>query len=111
MNRPTAACAPLLPPVLLAAQRQLDHNADLWITCRPGDHRVAARWSVHTEAHVRQAGMGGRPQQLLRRQTRQRTVASAGALLQEMDRRLHVIVIRDLHLRRTSASGAPPAAP
>lgn len=56
----------MVVPLLLAAQRQVDRNTSLWVT-HLGDHRVSERWSVHTEAHVRRADLGGTPQQLLLR--------------------------------------------
>lgn len=57
-------CCVLL--LAVRAQRATDHNSHLWISAL-GDHRILERWSIHTEAHVRQTEMGARPQQLLLR--------------------------------------------
>lgn len=46
------------------AQRVSTSNEQLWIS-HWGDHRVHDRWSLHSEAHVRRAEMGGTAQQLL----------------------------------------------
>ncbi|MBL8011773.1 MAG: DUF2490 domain-containing protein [Flavobacteriales bacterium] len=48
------------------AQRVTSPNANLWLS-HWGDQRLAARWSVHTEGHLRRAGLGEHAQQLLLR--------------------------------------------
>lgn len=53
-------------PVGLSAQRVTTSNEHLWISFM-GDHRCTGHWSLHTEAHVRQAEWGRTPQQLLLR--------------------------------------------
>lgn len=49
-----------------SAQRVTSPNGNLWLS-HWGDHRLAARWSVHTEGHWRRAGLGEHAQQLLLR--------------------------------------------
>jgi Protein of unknown function (DUF2490) len=49
-----------------SAQRTVDHNSNVWIS-HLGDHRFAAHWSFHTEAHIRRANLGADAQQLLLR--------------------------------------------
>lgn len=60
----TIVCSVLI--LSARAQRVTDQNSHLWISVL-GDHRILERWSLHTEAHVRQADLGARPQQLLMR--------------------------------------------
>lgn len=55
-----AACFGL--PAL--AQRVTSPHANLWLS-HWGDQRLAARWSVYTEGHLRRAGLGEHAQQLL----------------------------------------------
>lgn len=60
---------PLLAFVLSTdalGQRVTDHNTNLWIS-HWGDHRIANRWSFHTEGHWRRADLGATWQQLLLR--------------------------------------------
>jgi Protein of unknown function (DUF2490) len=48
------------------AQRVTERNSHLWIS-HLGDHKLTDQWGFHTEAHIRQAGLGAMPQQLLLR--------------------------------------------
>jgi Protein of unknown function (DUF2490) len=69
----TALRLGLLAAVLLVStlvrgqtQRVMDSNNNLWFS-HWGDHRLTDRWSIHTEGHVRRAGMGASQQQLILR--------------------------------------------
>jgi hypothetical protein len=53
-------------PVAAQAPRIIDHNTLAWFTYS-GDHQVATKWAVHTEAQWRRVQAGGHPQQLLLR--------------------------------------------
>lgn len=46
------------------AQRVVDNNSNLWFS-HWGDHRIAERWSLHSEFHIRRADFGATAQQLL----------------------------------------------
>lgn len=53
-------------PALAQNTRIVDHNSLAWFTYN-GDHKVAEKWAVHTEAQVRRVHFGADPQQLLLR--------------------------------------------
>ncbi len=53
-------------PALAQNTRLVDQNSLGWLTYN-GDHQVADKWAVHTEAQVRRVQLGSRPQQLLLR--------------------------------------------
>ena len=53
-------------PAAAQNTRLVDHNSLGWFTYN-GDHKVAEKWAVHTEAQVRRVRFGADPQQLLLR--------------------------------------------
>jgi hypothetical protein len=53
-------------PALAQNTRLVDHNSLGWLTYN-GDHKVAEKWAIHTEAQVRRVRFGAAPQQLLLR--------------------------------------------
>lgn len=53
-------------PAAAQNTRLVDRNALAWFTYS-GDHKVAHKWAVHTEAQVRRVRLGATPQQLLLR--------------------------------------------
>jgi hypothetical protein len=53
-------------PALAQNTRLVDHNSLGWFTYN-GDHKVAEKWAIHTEAQVRRVHLGADPQQLLLR--------------------------------------------
>ncbi|MVN76862.1 DUF2490 domain-containing protein [Hymenobacter sp. HMF4947] len=56
----------LATPAFAQNTRLVDQNSIGWFTYT-GDHKVAAKWAVHTEVQVRRVDFGRRPQQLLLR--------------------------------------------
>lgn len=53
-------------PALAQNTRLVDQNSLAWFTYN-GDHKVAEKWAIHTEAQVRRVHFGADPQQLLLR--------------------------------------------